>query len=200
MFAFADRVSEFYAACSPKQPTGDDAAGFKKFQLEWERRRGELSVEPTAEADRGRHPGFSSFNVFASGPGSLALAFFFDRGCYHVVRRLDAAAYVRLLERITTPAAVGLVLTGNAKEPHDPGPPVVSEEEIRRELGERFEVQRLREFRFDVTQGVDEAFLGWSCWLPSDQDRMEPDTRGEVLACQLHPSEKAVTLFLVETA
>ena len=28
--------------------------------------------EPTAEADRGRHPGFPSFNVLAGGPGSLA--------------------------------------------------------------------------------------------------------------------------------
>ncbi len=40
VFAFADRVSEFYAACSSKQPSEDDAAGFKKFQVEWERRRG----------------------------------------------------------------------------------------------------------------------------------------------------------------
>jgi len=30
------------------------------------------AVEPAAEADRGRHPGFPSFNVLASGPGSLA--------------------------------------------------------------------------------------------------------------------------------
>jgi hypothetical protein len=28
--------------------------------------------EPTAEADRGRHPGFPSFKVLAGGPGSLA--------------------------------------------------------------------------------------------------------------------------------
>ena len=27
-------------------------------------------AEPTAEADRGRHPGFPSFNVLAGGPGS----------------------------------------------------------------------------------------------------------------------------------
>src|SRR5438105_11257900 len=32
-------------------------------------------AEPTAEADRGRHPGFPNFNVLAGGPGSLALAF-----------------------------------------------------------------------------------------------------------------------------
>jgi hypothetical protein len=40
VFGFADRVSEFYAACSPKQPSEDDAAGFTKFKAEWKRRRG----------------------------------------------------------------------------------------------------------------------------------------------------------------
>jgi hypothetical protein len=38
---FADRVSEFYAACSPKQPSDEDFAGFTKFRAEWERRRGQ---------------------------------------------------------------------------------------------------------------------------------------------------------------
>jgi hypothetical protein len=33
---------------------------------------GSSAAEPTAEADRSRHPGFSTFNVFAGGPGSLA--------------------------------------------------------------------------------------------------------------------------------
>ena len=40
VFAFADRVSEFYAASSPKQLDEADAAGFKNFQDEWSRRRG----------------------------------------------------------------------------------------------------------------------------------------------------------------
>jgi hypothetical protein len=34
-----------------------------------------LHEYPTAEADRGRHCGFSNLNVLAGGPGSLALAF-----------------------------------------------------------------------------------------------------------------------------
>ncbi|MBM3981948.1 MAG: hypothetical protein FJ304_17075 [Planctomycetes bacterium] len=38
--AFADRVSDFYAACSPKCVRTEDAAGFAKFVSEWERRRG----------------------------------------------------------------------------------------------------------------------------------------------------------------
>jgi SAM-dependent methyltransferase len=91
--------------------------------------------------------------------------FFFDRGCYHVVRRIDAGRYLRTLERLTAPGSVGLVLAGNAREPHSPGPPVVSEDEIRGELGKAFEIVRLREFRFDPAPGVDEHFLGWSCLL-----------------------------------
>jgi methyl halide transferase len=91
--------------------------------------------------------------------------FYFDRGCYHVVRRENADGFVQALERITEPGTVGLILTGNAREPHDPGPPVVDEATIRRELGRVFDIVRLREFRFDVTPGVDVAFLGWSCLL-----------------------------------
>lgn len=40
VFAFADRVSEFYASCSAKCPTAGDSAGFRRFVAEWERRRG----------------------------------------------------------------------------------------------------------------------------------------------------------------
>jgi hypothetical protein len=89
--------------------------------------------------------------------------FFFDRGCYHVVRRIDVAKFLATLEKFTQPGALGLVLAGNAKEPHDPGPPVVSEEEIRQELGRLFEIVRLREFRFDQVEQVGVRFLGWSC-------------------------------------
>ena len=89
--------------------------------------------------------------------------FVFDRGCYHVVRRIDVSRYLRTLEQITGPGSRGLILTGNAREPHDPGPPVVSEEEIRAEIGGIFEIVDLREFRFDQVEEVGVRFLGWSC-------------------------------------
>jgi SAM-dependent methyltransferase len=89
--------------------------------------------------------------------------FWFDRGCYHVVRKLDVEKFMETMERITEPGAFGLVLTGNAKEPHEPGPPVVSEEQLRSELGRIFEIVRLREFRFDQVEAVGVRFLGWSC-------------------------------------
>jgi 2-polyprenyl-3-methyl-5-hydroxy-6-metoxy-1,4-benzoquinol methylase len=89
--------------------------------------------------------------------------FFFDRGCYHVVRRIDVDKFLPTLEHICQPGTIGLVLTGNAKEKHEPGPPVVSEQEIRQELGRLFEIVRLREFRFDQVERVGVRFLGWSC-------------------------------------
>jgi SAM-dependent methyltransferase len=89
--------------------------------------------------------------------------FFFDRGCYHAVRRVDVARFLKTLGKIVPAGAQGLVLAGNAREPHDPGPPVVSEEEIRRELGSIFEIVRLREFRFEITAPGFPEFLAWSC-------------------------------------
>jgi methyl halide transferase len=90
--------------------------------------------------------------------------FFFDRGCYHIVRELDLTAYLRLLERALRPGATGLVLAGNASRPRT-GPPVVTEEQIRGELGRLFEVVRVREFQFDPTPEDGGPHLGWSCLL-----------------------------------
>jgi SAM-dependent methyltransferase len=90
-------------------------------------------------------------------------AFFFDRGCYHAVRRSATQQYAPVVARQLAPAAQGLILAGNAREPHDPGPPVVTEEQIRDELGSVFQILDLREFRFDETPGVPARFLGWSC-------------------------------------
>lgn len=91
--------------------------------------------------------------------------FCFDRGCYHVVRRIDAARFVDTLRRITHAGSRALVLAGNAREKMDPGPPVVTEEEIRRELGALFEIAWLREIRFDAVKGGEARPLGWSCFL-----------------------------------
>jgi methyl halide transferase len=99
-------------------------------------------------------------------PGDFGtFPFFFDRGCYHAVRRQDVAGYLRTLQQVTARGSIGLVLTGNARDPHKPreGPPVVSAEEINAELGSVFDVQ-LREFYFDqIEDGV--RFLAWSCLL-----------------------------------
>jgi SAM-dependent methyltransferase len=91
--------------------------------------------------------------------------FFFDRGCYHVVRRTDVSEYLNTLDQLFEAGAYGLVLTGNARERHEPGPPVLEESDLRAELGRLFEIVWLREFRFDEVQAVGFRFLGWSCFL-----------------------------------
>ena len=91
--------------------------------------------------------------------------FFFDRGCYHAVRRVDAESFLLTLERITAPGSIGIVLTGNAKEEHKPGPPAVSDETIRTELGRGFEILSLEEFRFDQGELDGRRHLGWSVRL-----------------------------------
>jgi hypothetical protein len=82
-----------------------------------------------------------------------------------VVRRTDVQRFLQTLDRLTEPGTLGLVLTGNAREPHDPGPPVVDEAALRQEFGQLFQIVWLREFRFDSTPGAGEGFLAWSCLL-----------------------------------
>ena len=92
-------------------------------------------------------------------------AFFFDRGCYHAVRREHPGRYAEVVGPLLGPGAIGLVLAGNAKEAAPPGqgPPAVTEDEIRQELGRAFTILALREFRFDAPPGTNESWLAWSC-------------------------------------
>jgi methyl halide transferase len=92
-------------------------------------------------------------------------AFLFDRGCYHAVRRDAPQQYAPAVARQLISGGRGLILAGNAREPHDPGPPVVTEKELRDELGAAFQILDLCEFRFDEAPGVPERFLGWSCLI-----------------------------------
>jgi len=89
--------------------------------------------------------------------------FFFDRGCYHAVRCEAPERYAPAVAGQLATGGRGLILAGNAREPHDPGPPVVTEEQIREELGLAFHILDLHEFRFDEAPGVGVRFLGWSC-------------------------------------
>jgi hypothetical protein len=57
-----------------------------------------------------------------------------------------------------------LLLAGNADEQVSPGPPRVTEQEIRDELGTMFAIERLRPIRL---LGADKQpfHLFWSCWM-----------------------------------
>ncbi len=83
-----------------------------------------------------------------------------DLGVYHGMRQSNLAGLLAAVERVSRPGTRWLSLAGNAKEPHPNGPPVVTEEEIRRELGAHFRIVRLRETRFDLAPGFQP--LAWS--------------------------------------
>jgi SAM-dependent methyltransferase len=85
----------------------------------------------------------------------------FDRGVYHCVRTIDLKRFQEFLRKSTRPGSWWLSMAGNAKEDTDPGPPVVSEDEIRAELGPLFDILELHEFRF-ATKKADFRPLGWS--------------------------------------
>jgi SAM-dependent methyltransferase len=89
--------------------------------------------------------------------------FVFDRGCYHSVRRMDIAGFLRTLRQLSKPGTRYLMLAGNANEV-GPGPPRGHEHEIRIDLEGLFEIQFIREFRFEVPDPP-EGFLAWSCLM-----------------------------------
>jgi SAM-dependent methyltransferase len=76
--------------------------------------------------------------------------FVFDSGCFHTLAKDQRSVFVGQVLGVTRPGSVFLLLCGNAKEPLDPGPPTVSEEEIRAAFSPDFDIEWIREFRFDT--------------------------------------------------
>lgn len=91
-------------------------------------------------------------------------SFLFDRGCYHCARRVDVAGYLETVEWLAAPNAQMLLLCGNAHETVQHGPPKLTEAEIRADWSGLFEINWLREFRFEDRGGVPGP-LGWTCWM-----------------------------------
>jgi cyclopropane fatty-acyl-phospholipid synthase-like methyltransferase len=86
----------------------------------------------------------------------------FDRGVYHALRMADLAKFQNMLKRVSRRGSWYLSLAGNAKETKsENGPPVVTEQEIRDELGSLFDIVELREFRFWTNQPGSRP-LAWS--------------------------------------
>jgi methyl halide transferase len=90
----------------------------------------------------------------------------FDRGCYHGVRRQNAAGYVETLRRLSKPGTRILILAGNANEaPPHYGPPRVKEDELRADFAEDFEIESLRETRFDTADPQRPGAMAWAILL-----------------------------------
>lgn len=91
-------------------------------------------------------------------------SFLFDRGCYHCARRVNLAGFLETVDWLAAPDARLLVLCGNSNEQMEHGPPKVTELEIREEWSRLFEIEWLREFRFEDRGGIPGP-RGWSCWM-----------------------------------
>lgn len=90
-----------------------------------------------------------------------AFPFVFDRGCYHCLRRVDAAAARRLLARAVAPGGTLLILTGSADETVIDGPPRLTAAELVAELEPDFALVELRAVRF-IDPGEVEGPRAWS--------------------------------------
>jgi SAM-dependent methyltransferase len=85
--------------------------------------------------------------------------FVFDRGCFHMMEPGQRGTFIEQVLRITSPGTVFFLLCGNSKEPLNPGPPTMTEDEIRASFSRDFAIEKLWEFRFD-TVNLPKAPLG----------------------------------------
>lgn len=88
----------------------------------------------------------------------------YDAGFYHFIRQVHLDQFLDMFWRITRPGSHYLTLVGSREEPCEGGPPQVSEEEIRSELGRMLEFVHLRRFQFESRERP-EGYQGWSCLL-----------------------------------
>ena len=92
-------------------------------------------------------------------------------------------------------------MTGNAKEPHDPGPPVVAKRRFAANWVSGLRYGAYANFASMSLRGWSKGFWGGRrCSRKQQGYKNGTRYKGKLLASQLHPGEKAVTLFLVETA
>jgi cyclopropane fatty-acyl-phospholipid synthase-like methyltransferase len=88
-----------------------------------------------------------------------------DRGCYHLARRDHLDPFLRGLRRLSRPGSLLFLLAFSAAEDPEFPVPVVTEDELRSELGGLFEITDLRTCRLDKPNGFEREPLFWSVML-----------------------------------
>jgi len=90
--------------------------------------------------------------------------FIYDRGCYHVVREQNLAAYLETIRRFSHPGTQFLLLAARRDEQSAGGPSGVTEEELRFDFLTLFDMEWLREIRLESNRpGIGPP--GWSAFL-----------------------------------
>jgi SAM-dependent methyltransferase len=143
------------AVCLAQQGFEVTAVDWSPQALERARSRARMAGVPVC---------FVLDDVFAFARGGERYDFVYDGGFYHFLRRHELDRYLDLLWRTTRPGSFYLALVGSTGEPQTGGPPQVSEEELRLELGRLFEFVDLRHFRFE-SPASEKGYLGWSCLM-----------------------------------
>jgi len=103
-------------------------------------------------------------DVFRFSQSAETFDLVYDAGFYHFIRLASLDRFLDMLWRITRPGSFYLTLAGSTEEQAESGPPQVSEDEIRGELGRLFEFIHLRPFRFE-SPFREEGYAGWSCLM-----------------------------------
>jgi hypothetical protein len=88
-----------------------------------------------------------------------------DRGCYHLARGDHLDAFLHALRRLSRSGSLLLLLAFSAGEQPEFPVPVVTENELRNELGRLFEITDLRTCRLDRPKGFKREPLFWSVML-----------------------------------
>lgn len=114
---------------------------------------------------------FVEADLLAAPPALPPADLLFDRGVYHVLRREDLDACLRMLTALTRPGSWYVVLSGSADDPASsdlPGPPRIRARDLVGELESLFELRSLRPFHWtEVGRGeARRQPLGWSAaWV-----------------------------------
>ncbi len=103
-------------------------------------------------------------DVFSFTKTAETFDFVYDVGFYHFIRQTDLGRFLDLLWRVTRPGTLYLVLAGRVGEEAEGGPPQVSEDDLRLELGRLFEFVHLRPCFLESPRRR-EGYLGWSCLM-----------------------------------
>jgi SAM-dependent methyltransferase len=103
-------------------------------------------------------------DIFEIGKKLGRFDFVFDAGFYHFIRQAELERFLDLLWWVTKPGSYYLTLAGAPDEQIEGGPPQVSEDDVRGELGRLFEVVHVLPFRFESSLRP-EGFAGWSCLM-----------------------------------
>ena len=90
--------------------------------------------------------------------------FLYDAGLYHSIRQTQLSNYLDVLWHVTRPGSYYLCLAGAPSESTEEGPPQVTEEEVRAELGRLFEFVHLRPVRLESSDPAI-GYAGWSCLM-----------------------------------